>query len=71
MADTDRTVVEYSDGSDLPVHGALNDVETELMAARGDGKFCRLITDLGNVEILINPDHVRALRPAPGGTRAF
>jgi hypothetical protein len=62
---SERTRVEFIGGDHVDIAAPPDVVRDNLLDARANNTYCTLITDIGNAEILVNPDAVRLLRPEP------
>jgi hypothetical protein len=65
MADPNRARLDLYGGASIPLAVSPRKAQDRLIAARTEGKYCRLLEDAasGKTEILVNPEAVQVIRP--------
>jgi hypothetical protein len=71
MPDPNRARLDLYGGASIPLALSPRKAQDRLVAARSEGRYCKLPEDAadGKSEILVNPDAVQVIRPAPAVKR--
>ena len=72
MPDPNRARLDLYGGASISLAVSPRKAQDRLIAARADGRYCRLPEDAtgGKVEILVNPEAVQVIRPVHSVKRA-
>jgi hypothetical protein len=71
MPDPNRARLDLYGGASIPLALSPRKAQDKLIAARSEGRYCKLPEDAANgkLEILVNPEAVQVIRPVPAVKR--
>jgi hypothetical protein len=64
---SDRTRLEFIGGDHVIVQGEASVVADDLVQARSAARYCELHAEPHGTPVLVNPEAVRMVHPAPSG----
>ena len=71
MPDPNRARLDLYGGASIPLALSPRKAQDRLIAARSEGRYCKLPEDAANgkTEILVNPEAVQVIRPVSAAKR--